>query len=116
MATFPTAYTPTMGLARASSPQWLRAQFNDEIQQAEVDGAQLNQTAREWTGLKWVALTRVQANEIDTFLLTENTFNRAFLWTPPGFSQVSVRCSEWEKTFIGCRIAEVTAKFREDFN
>jgi hypothetical protein len=42
MATFPN-YVPEYGAARSAEPDWRRARFNDEIEQAETDGAQLNQ-------------------------------------------------------------------------
>jgi phage-related protein len=116
MATFPN-YTPEIGASRKAKPRWQRARFNDEIERAEVDSAQLQQIAREWP-LRFPGLTRAQANEIDTFLEGEARANTAFLWTPPGpgFNQGAFRCSEWSKTFDSCRRAVVTATFREDWN
>jgi phage-related protein len=114
MATFPN-YVPEYGAARSAEPDWRRARFNDEIEQAETDGAQLNQIRYEWP-LRFVGLTRAQANEIDTFLETEANFNRPFQWTPPGFSEGDFRCSEWSKSFDSCRRAVITATFRQEWN
>lgn len=114
---FPVALIPAIGASRGAQPMWKRARFNEEIEQARTDGAQLEQVARTWK-LRWQALTRTQANQIDAFLDARARFNQAFLWTPPGpgYVQAAFRCSTWQKTFNSCRVAEVTAEFREDRN
>jgi phage-related protein len=114
---FPATLIPAIGASRAAEPRWKRARFNDEIEQARTDGAQLQQVARTWK-LRWQSLTQSQANQIDEFLLEQSLANAAFLWTPPGpgYAEGPFRCSAWEKTYDSCRVANVTAEFREDWN
>lgn len=114
---FPVTLVPSIGASRAAEPRWRRARFSDEIEQARADGSQLQQIDGRWP-LRWQALTRAQANTLDAFLEARLIENAPFLWTPPGpgYAQVRVRCSQWEKTFNSCRVADVTAEFREDRN
>lgn len=103
-------YQPSYNASLARKPRIKAASFGDGYQQRIADG--INNTPQQWS-LNFQA-SRADIDAIDAFLTARGGL-LAFTWTPSGFAEVKVICSEWARSILTPNTGTISAKFEQVF-
>jgi phage-related protein len=111
MPTFTPPSDPQISANEDHSYRVLNAQFGDGYEQIAGDG--LNTKLYNIT-LNWNALSKTNADSIETFL-DARTGSEAFDYTVPGGTLKKYRCDTWTRT-RGGPYDSINASFREVYD
>ncbi|CAB4180551.1 COG4718 Phage-related protein [uncultured Caudovirales phage] len=103
-------YAPDDGADKDTKPRVLAAQFGDGYEQVTGDG--INTLQSEWQ----VTFTRDSAtiDTIESFLDTKAGVT-SFTWTPPGMSEIRVRCRDYRRSLAAYGWHRLSATFKRVF-
>jgi phage-related protein len=110
---FPTTVLPIRATAPQITARVLQANFGDGYNQRVNDG--INNINEQWD-VQFAALDQTNAAEIIDFLEARGGY-QSFLWIPPGESTYKKYiCKEWNKSFPGASLTNISAKFMRVFD